>query len=414
MKRLLVLGLFLTSLNLSGQDFKLIEDCTSIIRTIDPTDTSFSDLDFLVPILESKRIVLLGEQEHGDGAAFLAKIRLIKFLNKKLGFKIVAFETPFYSTLTSWEKFVKDQVNIEEVEKSLVYKHWTNSVEMQSLFEIAKTKEIQLAGIDLPFVRKIEQEQYVNSVDSITRNSHVPNNPKFKSVLVDLLTKGITFIPGVNDQKFFIDQINTTISDLAERSDYEAIFWKQEFKNLLALATGRWQKDAHTGQNWWSSGNIRDKQMADNIAWLTTEKYKDQKIIVWAANYHIAKNVSSEVMRDKYFENAKAVAMGDYLSELMDDNIYSIGIVSYRGVRSLPDDNFRNIEMKPRSKGSIESFLNTSGFDYSFVNFQSCDTKSKFKMAGFFHYELVGNWTRVFDGLLFIKQMTPITLRVQK
>jgi erythromycin esterase len=414
MKRLLAVGLFLIFSNLSGQDFKLIENCTSSIRTINPTDTSFSDLEFLVPILESKRIVLLGEQEHGDGAAFEAKIRLIKFLNKKLGFKIVAFETPFYSTLTTWDKFVKDQANIEEVEKSLVYKHWANSVEMQPLFEIAKTKEIQLAGIDLPFLRKIEKEQYVKSVDSITRNSRIPNNPMFKSILVDLLTKGITFIPEVNDQKIFLNQINTTLSELAERSDYQAIFWRQEFKNLLALGTGWWQKDAHTRKNWWSSGNIRDKQMADNIAWLTTEKYKNQKIIVWAANYHIARNVSSEVMRDKYFENTKAAAMGDYLSELMNDNIYSIGLVSYKGVRSVPEDNFRNIEMKPRTKGSIESFLNTNGFDYSFVNFQSCGIESKFKMAGFFHDELVGNWTRVFDGILFIKQMTPITLRVQK
>lgn len=404
----------MTVSNLNGQDFKLFESCTSTIRTINPTDTSFNDLEFLIPILDSKRIVLLGEQEHGDGAAFQAKIRLIKFLNKKCGFKIVAFETPFYSTLTSWDKFLKDQVNIEEVEKSLVYKHWTNSAEMQPLFEIAKTKEIQLAGIDLSFVRKSEQEEYIKGVDSITRKSSIPNNPKFKSILVDLLTKGITFIPKVNDQNIFLTQINATISELAERSDYEANFWQQEFKNLLALATGWWQKDAHTRQNWWSSGNIRDKQMADNIAWLTTEKYKNQKIIVWAANYHIAKNVSSEVMRDKYFENTKAAAMGDYLSELISDNIYSIGLISYTGVRSLPEDNFRTIEMKPRTKGSIENFLYTRGFDYSFVNFQSCGIESKFKMAGFSHYELVGNWTRVFDGLLFIKLMTPITLRVQK
>lgn len=38
------------------------------------------------------RIVLLGENSHGDGATTLAKNRLIAFLHARLGFDVVAFE----------------------------------------------------------------------------------------------------------------------------------------------------------------------------------------------------------------------------------------------------------------------------------------------------------------------------------
>ena len=52
------------------------------LRSIDPNDKDFSDLEPLVKAIGNARIVQLGEQTHGDGATFLAKTRLIKFLQK--------------------------------------------------------------------------------------------------------------------------------------------------------------------------------------------------------------------------------------------------------------------------------------------------------------------------------------------
>ena len=57
------------------------------IRSIDPTipDDDFADLKPLVAAVGRSRMVVLGEQSHGDGATFLAKGRLIKVPSSKDG-----------------------------------------------------------------------------------------------------------------------------------------------------------------------------------------------------------------------------------------------------------------------------------------------------------------------------------------
>src|SRR5687767_10978225 len=56
------------------------------IRSIDPNDENFSDLEPLAAAIGSARVVQLGEPSHGAGSSFAAKARLIKFLHRRLGF----------------------------------------------------------------------------------------------------------------------------------------------------------------------------------------------------------------------------------------------------------------------------------------------------------------------------------------
>jgi len=57
------------------------------------------DLSFLRDKLKNTRIVMLGEPDHGAGTAFEIKTHIVKYLYSELGFRVLAFEADFYSTL---------------------------------------------------------------------------------------------------------------------------------------------------------------------------------------------------------------------------------------------------------------------------------------------------------------------------
>ncbi|MGH9894114.1 MAG: erythromycin esterase family protein, partial [bacterium] len=66
------------------------------VRSIDPADEDFKDLEPLIKAIGSARVVQLGEPSHGAGSSFAAKARLIKFLHRRMGFDVVAWESGLY------------------------------------------------------------------------------------------------------------------------------------------------------------------------------------------------------------------------------------------------------------------------------------------------------------------------------
>ena len=67
-----------------------------VVRSISPADANFRDLEFLAAEIGPARVVMLGEPSHGEGNVFEAKIRPMRFLQQRLGFTTVAFESGFY------------------------------------------------------------------------------------------------------------------------------------------------------------------------------------------------------------------------------------------------------------------------------------------------------------------------------
>ena len=67
------------------------------LRSIDPLDEDWSDLEPFGEAVASCDVVLLGEAGHGDGLAFLAKTRIIKYLREVHGYDVLAFEAGVYS-----------------------------------------------------------------------------------------------------------------------------------------------------------------------------------------------------------------------------------------------------------------------------------------------------------------------------
>ena len=59
------------------------------------------------------RIVLLGEQDHGDAAAFAMKTALVKYLHEQKGFNVLAFESDFFALNKGWEELPKTRRAID-------------------------------------------------------------------------------------------------------------------------------------------------------------------------------------------------------------------------------------------------------------------------------------------------------------
>ena len=88
---------------------KWLQDNAIHLSSIDPNNTDFADLRPLENVIKNTKVVMLGEQSHGDGTTFLAKVRLIKFLHQELGFDVLAFESGLYDCNKVWT-----EIKIEE------------------------------------------------------------------------------------------------------------------------------------------------------------------------------------------------------------------------------------------------------------------------------------------------------------
>src|SRR5882757_9870444 len=297
-----------------GQDF--LKKYVSPVRSIDPADTDFSDLAGLKTAIGDARVVLLGEQTHGEGSTFLAKTRIIKFLHEKLGFEVLAFESGFYDCARIWENVKRGGGLSDEVIGSLFYMYAT-SRQMQPLFNyiqsgLRQDHSLIVAGFESQHSGvKAKTDLFVDFERFLKRS-----NPEmmdsawklFRQVSVSTFTSR-DYRPGEEEKGVFFREmlaLKQVLGDdkpargklgddkpvggelpVVDSLTGSAGFWYRVICSIESQALRYWQMV--TG----NEVSVRDLQMAKNLIWLAEKAYPGKKIIVWAHNGHVAKGMGS-------------------------------------------------------------------------------------------------------------------------
>jgi len=396
------------------------------IKSVDPSDTNFSDLEHLKKYInDSIKIVMLGEQSHGDGTTFLMKTRMIKFLHKEMGFDMIAFESNMFYCDEAWEDIKKSGDAYGKISKA-VFDIWTSSAEVQPLIcyidEQSKTSNsLVMTGFDNQFYDVTQDPKLYKIFGNFLTTLRDNNIINISESELDELIK---FFPNQSKDGYYayknkFEEISEKIlkeryNSLAEKlfpgkaSYYFQLFesFSEHLKFFYLLKDNK-----YSGMD--SNSSRRDIQMGKNLVWLQKNN-PGKRIIVWAATFHEARNLhnlNTDIVEPEAYK--KVTTMGDIVDREIGNKVYTIGFTAYDGmagrIRNTPQ------AINKAREGTLEYLMNEAGFINAFVDFSSADKNFPLRQkisAKFLGYmEMEGDWTKTMDGFVYTKEMKPSTLK---
>ncbi|MGO9316580.1 MAG: erythromycin esterase family protein [Terracidiphilus sp.] len=400
----------------------------SPIRSIDPTisDDDFADFKPIMKAIGNSRIVVLGEESHGDGATFLAKVRLIKFLHQKMGFDVLAWEAGLFNCQDMDAAVRNPEIPIQKAMSQGLYPIWAASAQVQPVFEYARSvahtsRPLEMIGFDhqfsgshgpgirwrdamIAFIDKADPSILPQSLRaSLSGDSTLVFNASTSPADLRAIEKKWKALPAILDKsRAKLEAVHgIRYARLMRRTADDAVI------SIEGLARFR----ESGGKFKFEDNNLRDRRMAENLIWLANERYKGHRIIVWAAAFHTLYEPSSiRLDADSDFSYQNVVTMGEVAHKSFGREMYTICFTAANGLAGNSMGS-QTVDFKTDEDGSLEDLWIHTGHKFSFVDFRILPA------THWLHQPLVArllayspiktDWTRQVDALVFTRDMFP-------
>ncbi|QSB28065.1 erythromycin esterase family protein [Flavobacterium sp. CLA17] len=388
------------------------------------------DYSFLAAKLKDKKIVLLGEQSHGDGATFDEKVNLIKYLHEKQKYNTIVFESGLYDQYKAFEEYSKRKASVAIFDQSIL-DLWSDTKSFQNLLlyieDRAKQKDtIKILGFDSQ-EGLLFTNHFMNDLNQViqSRKITIAKNSLTRIEKAFIFRDLENIAANKNDSLALYQDFDLVVNSLQNIKNptlHEKII-KQVFTSKISdvdFEVMQLQKQKIAVQN------PRDEQMAKNLISLS-EIYPNEKMICWGASYHFSKNIKETEfteLTESYLQKQANIElkttgftdyipregvkllegglpMGGFLKDYFKDQIYSIAFSSYEGQYGRVEDKTFPILTPPEN--SIEQQHVNNGYSKTFFEFDKKDTNSYYCSA-FGNIPIKAKWNTIFDGFLFLKK----------
>ncbi|MFC0435565.1 erythromycin esterase family protein [Kutzneria buriramensis] len=396
------------------------------LRTLDPADEDFSDLEPLREIVGDARVVAVGESHHRVHEFHQLRYRLTRFLVREMGFGAMVLESGFPEGLA-----VNDWVHGGPGDRDALLRdgityRFGRCREMRDQLDWMRAHQVSFYGMDVPgssgtTVPAIEAcLLLLDDVDpayaKVVRSSLLP--------LFDYLPgdrSGVAWVAPALQAYMALDpavrhEITARIAALAARLQAMRVAYGGTERAEIAIrcaATARHMDAfmaamADGATRTYPAANIRDSAMAENVEWILG---REDRIVVCAANGH--------VQRWPYWGppiiNDKLTTVGEHLAATLGSDLVVIGsafgggtVELYRPLLGGPPGHVETFteEVGPFGEDTIDGVLSRIGFPLHLTDLRGAALPGVTKIMSASAEQPIDPVT-AFDAMVFTESVTP-------
>ena len=332
-----------------------------------------------------------------------------------MGFDVLAFESGLYDCRRAWRAF-KDGDKALSAARLGVFGIWTGSKQTgfmwQYLSDQSNTERpLELAGFDCQFTASASRKLLMGDLRELARQYEFT----FGEQSLKQIRALINGEPKEGDEhrQFLKDLKDLRVTLLAADDKgpdaQDRVFWIQQLKSMIAYAEYTLNKQKGDSM---ASVKKRDAQMADNLVWLANKYYANRKIIVWAASFHIARNLSEIEVPGGSINYEGLVQMGHLVDEALGDQVFTVGFTAYEGQAGAYAYPPYPVHKAP--EGTFEDACVQAGLQNALVPLREFGLSEDGSQQEFFSRPLgykwmKSKWSQNFDAMVFNRVMKPST-----